>query len=71
MSSLKRIAAAAAVASALILPGCGGGGASVQTTTTTVSLGQQLIDLKNARDKGSITQSEYNKMRDDIIKNAK
>jgi hypothetical protein len=71
MFSTRHFATGLALSLAMILPGCGGGGAKVETTTTTVSLGQQLIDLKNARDNGSISPSEYNKMREDIIKNAK
>jgi outer membrane murein-binding lipoprotein Lpp len=49
-----------------LLAGCGGG-AEVKTTTTTVSVGQQLIDLKKARDSGSMTQSEYDKAKKQLI----
>jgi len=49
-----------------LLAGCGGG-AEVKTTTTTVSVGQQLIDLKKARDSGSMTQSEYDKAKTQLI----
>ena len=65
----KGIATAAAVL-CLTLAGCGGGGAEVKTTTTTVSLGQQLIDLQQALDKGAVSQSEYARLKRDIIKNA-
>ena len=56
-----------ALLSAAMVTGCGGGGAAVQTTTTTVSIGQQLIDLKKARDSGSITQSEYDRAKQQLI----
>jgi hypothetical protein len=49
-----------------LLASCGGG-AEVKTTTTTVSVGQQLIDLKKARDSGSMTQSEYDKAKKQLI----
>ena len=63
-------ATAAAGGAVLVLTACGGGGAEVRTTTTTVSIGQQLIDLKQARDKGSITQREYERLKQEVIDRA-
>ncbi len=70
MLSAKHCANGIALSLALILAGCGGG-ADVKTTTTTVSIGQQLIDLKNAHDKGSISDKEYRRLREEIIDKAK
>jgi hypothetical protein len=47
--------------------GCFGGGATVKTTTSTVSVGQQLIDLKSARDSGAMTQAQYDKAKKELI----
>jgi hypothetical protein len=55
-----------AILGCALLAGCGGG-ADVKTSTTTVSVGQQLIDLKKARDGGSMTQSEYDSARKRLI----
>ena len=55
----------AAAACAVLMAGCGG--AEVKTTTTTVSVGQQLIDLKNARDSGSMTQDQYEEAKERLI----
>jgi hypothetical protein len=55
-----------AVVSSALLASCGGG-AEVRSTTTTVSVGQQLIDLKKARDSGSMTQAEYDRAKEQLI----
>jgi hypothetical protein len=60
---MKRIALACLVAAALA--GCGG--ADVRTTTTTISVGQQLIDLKKAKDSGAMSEREYERARRDLI----
>lgn len=49
--------------------GCGGGGAQVQQSSTT--LGQELTDLQTAYEKGIITQKEYEKARNKILKKYK
>jgi hypothetical protein len=54
------------------LGGCCGGGTTVKeevtTTTTTTTLGDELKALKDAYDKGIITEKEYNTSKDKIIK---
>lgn len=56
------------------LGGCCGGGSTtvkeqpITTTTTTTTLGEELKALKDAYDKGVITEKEYNKSKERIIK---
>lgn len=47
--------------------GCGGSH-KVENTHTSVSIGQELKDLDEARNKGLLTEDEYNKKREDILK---
>ena len=46
--------------------GCGGGGAEVKAKQTT--LGQELTDLDKAYKEGIITEKEYNKAKQDLLK---
>jgi uncharacterized membrane protein len=51
--------------------GCCGGGTTVKETTSTVTtttLGDELKSLKDAYDKGIITEKEYNTSKEKIIK---
>lgn len=52
------------------LTGCCGGGSTVksETKTTTTTLGDELKDLKDAYDKGIISEKEYNESKEKIIK---
>jgi hypothetical protein len=52
------------------LTGCCGGGSTVknETKTTTTTLGDELKDLKDAYDKGIISEKEYNEAKERIIK---
>lgn len=50
--------------STVALYGCGGTDVRNQTTTT----GQELLDLKAALDAGVISEKEYNRKREDILK---
>jgi uncharacterized membrane protein len=46
--------------------GCGGGGAQVKAKQTTS--GQELSDLDKAYKDGIITEKEYNKAKNDLLK---
>ncbi|MGB3211430.1 MAG: hypothetical protein WBB19_12055 [Desulforhopalus sp.] len=50
---------------------CGGGGAKVESTMSTQTLGQQLIDLDKAYKEGVITEKEYEKSKEGLIKKYK
>lgn len=68
-NQLRRIAAptllAVAIGCAAIPGGCGGSTKVENRTTTT---GQELQDLEEARNKGLLTEDEYNKKRQEIMK---
>jgi hypothetical protein len=49
------------------LSGCGGN--EVVRPAVNVSVGQQLIDLKKARDSGALTADEYESQRKQLLKN--
>jgi hypothetical protein len=66
---MARIAIAAALLTALSIAACGG--PEVVQVTSNVSIGQQLIDLKNAHDGKAISDGEYKKARAKIIDNAR
>ena len=50
---------------ALLLAACGG--TEVVQPTVNVSIGQQLIDLKKAKDSGAISQREYEQAAKKVI----
>ena len=60
----KSILGAAMIALVLSLSACG----SSTTVKQTETQGQQLLDLKEAYDKGVITEKEYNKTKSQILK---
>jgi hypothetical protein len=65
---MKMVAAATvAFTLAAVLAGCGGN--EVVRPTVSVSVGQQLIDLKKARDSGALTPREYEQQKAQLIKN--
>ncbi len=65
---MKRFAMTfAAAVVAVVLAGCGGN--EVVRPTVSVSVGQQLIDLKKARDAGALSQREYESQKALLIKN--
>lgn len=53
------------------LTSCGGGGAKVESTVSTQTLGQQLIDLDKAYKEGVISEKEYKKSKESLIKQYK
>jgi uncharacterized membrane protein len=63
----KTMIAASVVALTLGLSACGGGGATTKVEARGTQ-GQQLLDLKEAYDKGVITEKEYNQTRSKILK---
>jgi uncharacterized membrane protein len=63
----KTMIAASVVALTLGLSACGGGGATTKVEARGTQ-GQQLLDLKEAYDKGVISEKEYNQTRSKILK---
>jgi hypothetical protein len=61
----KTIRTAVTLATAAALAGCGGH--EVVRPTVDVSVGQQLIDLKRARDSGALSEREYLQQRQHLI----
>jgi len=61
----KVILGATVIALALSLTACGGTNTTVEQTETQ---GRQLMDLKEAYDKGVITEKEYNSTKKKILK---
>jgi len=49
------------------LAGCGGGGADVKSDISTTTVGQELMDLKSAYEKGVLTKEEYESVREKIL----
>jgi hypothetical protein len=58
---------ATAVFVAAMLAGCGS--TEVVKPVVNVSVGQQLIDLKKARDSGALSEREYQHQKADLIRN--
>lgn len=61
----KSIYAVLALTMVLGVAACGGGSTTVKQTETQ---GQQLLDLKEAYDKGVITEKEYKSTKSKILK---
>ena len=47
---------------------CGGGGAKVESKTKTTTLGQELLDIDKAFKDGVITEKEYQKAKEALLK---
>jgi uncharacterized membrane protein len=63
----KSVMGVIAIALVLGLSGCGGN--DTQTTVkTTETQGKQLLDLKEAYDRGVITENEYKRTKNEILK---
>ncbi|MGH8616266.1 MAG: SHOCT domain-containing protein [Burkholderiales bacterium] len=65
MTRLRQPLTAAALATALLVGGCGGN--EVLQPTVSVSVGQQLIDLKKARDSGALNERDYERQKQSLI----
>jgi len=69
MKSLKVVAAVMVILwTVSFSAGCGGGGATIQTKTYTKTLGRELMDLHDSYTKGIITEKEYKKAKDKLLK---
>ena len=62
----KTLLGSVIIAMALSVTACGGSTTTVKQTETQ---GQQLMDLKEAYDKGVISEKEYNSTKKQILKN--
>lgn len=67
MRLVQYICVAGLFVAALAVGGCGGGGAQVRSELYSTTVGQELIDLQKARDRGAISQEEYEKQRKKIL----
>jgi outer membrane murein-binding lipoprotein Lpp len=67
MKNMIKLAAAAALGVAL-LAGCGSSQTVMVSGTTTISKGQELTDLQRALGEGAITQAEYDRLREKILR---
>ncbi len=55
----------------LTTTGCGGRKSTATVETTNTTLGQELVDLQQAYEKGIITEKEYNDLKAKAIKKYK
>lgn len=62
----KTVLSAAVLTLVLALPGCGGSDTRT-TVQSSQTQGQQLLDLKEAYDKGVISEREYENTKEDIL----
>ena len=69
MTKNRRMTAAAALAATLAAAGCSE--REVLQPTVSVSVGQQLIDLKKARDSGAVSERDYERQKEQLIDNVK
>jgi hypothetical protein len=65
MRSTFRFASCVLVCAAAALAGCGGGSSKNDNKSTTV--GQELQDLEEARNKGLLTEDDYQRQREAIL----
>ena len=52
----------------LNLSGCGGRKSTATIETSTTTLGQELVDLQTAYEKGIITEKQYNDLKKKAVK---
>lgn len=67
MNSTNLLRVAALSALVLGLAGCIGIGGSDRTYVHRPTIGQQLTDLKTARDQGAITPAEYDRLKAEML----
>jgi uncharacterized lipoprotein YbaY len=60
-------ARASALLAAVVVAACASSSTKVMPPVVNVSIGQQLIDLKRARESGAITQREYEQQTKRVI----
>ena len=60
-------ARATAILAAFVVAACASSSTKVTPPVINVSIGQQLIDLKKARESGAITQREYEQQAKRVI----
>ena len=60
-----------ALCAVIAAPLAGCGGTEVVHPTVSVSIGQQLIDLKKARDSGGLSDREYGEQKAALIRGVK
>ena len=53
---------------AIGLAGCAMGNKGTVYYNRTTTIGKELLDLKEAKDKGAISEQEYNKVKKDLMK---
>ena len=69
MTKGRRMTAAAALAATLAAAGCSEH--EVLQPTVSVSVGQQLIDLKRARDSNALSERDYERQKEQLIDSVK
>jgi uncharacterized lipoprotein YbaY len=57
------------ILAAIMVAACASSSTKVTPPIVNVSIGQQLIDLKKARDSGAITQREYEQQAKRVVDN--
>ncbi len=67
MMILRGVFLAVMILLATGVSGCGGGGAQLSAESHTTTLGQELKDLKDAYDRGILTEKEYNDAKKKIM----
>ena len=64
---MKQLLMAIICTLSLGLAACSGGGARLETQTSSATMGQELIDLKEAYDQDIISEKEYKRAKKDIM----
>jgi len=67
--SVLRVLSCVGIAATVVVGATAGGcGSSTKVEARTTTTGQELQDLEDARNKGLLTEDEYNKKRQEIMK---